>query len=59
MHQATHEDMRLAGDEVPDPDLKHTFKPGGIEAISFKWIKEITMTKELTLQKKILEYPEP
>ena len=59
MHKASHPDLRLAGEEVPDPDLMHTSNPEGIERISFKWVKEITLRKEDALQKTILDYDKP
>lgn len=59
MHKASHAEFRLAGDEVPDPDMKHEFNSGGIEKISFKMVKEITVTKERALQNKILGYKKP
>ena len=59
MHKASHPELRLAGDEVPDPDLIDTCQPGGIEKISFKWVQEITMAKEQLLQRMILNYDKP
>ena len=59
MHKASHADLRLAGEDVPDPDLKCVLNSRGIEEISFKWVKEITIAKEQALQDMILHYNKP
>ena len=56
MHKASHGDIKLAGEKTVDVNLHKTFKPGGIEVVSFKCVKEITMAKEDALQAALLNY---
>ena len=58
MHKANHEDLRLFGEEIPDPEVRYSFNPDDIEEISFKWVKERTKAKRRALRDTILGHKE-
>lgn len=58
MHKASHDDIVLAGETLPDINLREILNPEGIEVVSFKCVKEISMDKEEALQAMLLKYRE-